>query len=145
MRRMAVAMLALGVATLGVAALGGPILGAPAALAQDARPEFSVDQTRLPPLLIVQPKAERDRQSLVAAGVGAVAGIVVVDVVTGGLALAPLGLPTFASLTAPAGAAPAAPVTYTMIQQILAGLTTMVAALGGGYVGMLVAGPVAAP
>jgi hypothetical protein len=144
MRRMAVvtAMPALGLAL--VVSCFAPAK----ARAQDARPEFSIDQMRLPPLLLVQPKAERDQQSLLAAGVGAVAGIVVVDVVTGGLALAPLGLPTFASLTAApvaAGAAAPAPVTYTLVQQVLAGVTTMVATLGGGYIGMLVAGPVATP
>jgi hypothetical protein len=125
-------------------ALGAPTLGTPMALAQDARPEFSVDSTRLPPLIMVQPKSERDRQSLIAAGAGAVIGIVAVDVVTGGLALAPLGLPTFASLTGGGAAAAPAP-TYTLVQQVLAGLTTMVAALGGGYVGMVVAGPVTMP
>jgi hypothetical protein len=138
MRRTAVAMAMLA-ATLP--------LGAPMALAQDARPELSVDAARLPPLMIVQPKTERDRQSLIAAGAGAIIGIVAADVVTGGLLLAPLGLPTFSSLVGggAAAAAPAVAPTYTVVQQITAGLSTLVAALGGGYVGMLVAGPVATP
>ena len=105
MRRTArvMALLALGLPTLGAT------LGAATASAQDAKPEFAVDETRLPPLLIVQPKAERDRQSLIAAGIGAVAGIVVADVVTGGLLLLPLGLPSFSSLVGGGAGAAAGP------------------------------------
>jgi len=148
MRRTAIVM-----AMLAALPLSGPlsgVLGATPALAQEARPDFSVNEALLPPLIVVQPKNERDRQSLVAAGAGAIIGIVAVDVVTGGLLLAPLGLPTFSSMfgggaAAAAGAAAVPAPTYTVVQQILGGVSTMVAALGGGYIGMLVAGPVTTP
>jgi hypothetical protein len=137
MRRTAVVL-----AMLAALPLSG-LPGAATAFAQEARPDLSINTALLPPLLVVQPKSERDRQSLVAAGAGAIVGIVAVDVVTGGLLLAPLGLPSFSSLFGGGGAAVAVPApTYTVVQQITAGLSTMVAALGGGYVGMLVAGPV---
>jgi hypothetical protein len=134
---------------------GGQQAGGQKAGSQEAQPEFSVDAARLPEVPQVQSKLERERQTLLAAGIGGVLGIVAADVLTGGLLLAPLGLPTFSALvgggaaaTPAAAAAPAVAVaapTYTVAQQVLAGMTSMLAALGGGYIGTQVAGPVQPP
>ncbi len=122
--------------------------GAGLALAAEGRPDLAVDEAQLPALPMLYSKAERTQRSLLAGGIGAVGGIVIADVITGGLLLAPLGLPTIAALSgaapAPAGAAAAAP-TYSFIQQVMAGVASLVAALGGGYIGMHVAGPPADP
>lgn len=147
MRLRAMAMITLAVAL----APGGP-----AALAAEGRPDLAVDEAQLPPLPPIYSKVERTQRSLVAAGVGAVGGVVIADAVTGGLLLAPLGLPTFATLfgggtaaavpgAAAAGAAAVPAPTYTLVQQVLAGVASMVAALGGGYIGMRIAGPTAEP
>lgn len=147
MRLSATAMITLALAL--ASAPGGA--GCGAARAAEGRPDLAIDEAQLPPLPPVYSQVERTQHSLVAAGVGAVGGVVIADVVTGGLLLAPLGLPTFATLLGggpPAAAAGAAAVpapTYTLVQQVLAGVASMVAALGGGYIGMRIAGPPAEP
>ncbi len=121
-------------------ALALPAVQPRPAAAGEARPDFSVDPGSLPAPPQILTRAERDQQAMVAAATGAVAGIVVADVLTGGLLLAPLGLPAFATLMGGGAAAVPAP-TYTVVQQVLAGVASLTAALGGGYVGMRVAGP----
>ena len=120
-------------------------LGAPAALAEDARPDLSVDAARLPPLQETMSKADRDRRALIAAGTGAVVGIVVADIFTGGLLLAPLGLPGTNSLFGGAAAAAGPAPSYTIVQQVAAGLAVLASALGGGYIAVQVAAPPSIP
>jgi hypothetical protein len=75
---------------------------------------------------------------LMASGAGAAIGILLADLVTGGLLLAPLGVPSASQLFVAAGAGAAAP-TYSVAQRVLAGVATMAAAVGGGYLGGYVA------
>lgn len=128
-----------------------PALPAPAAAQQQAAPApapqkpadplLRVNPADLPPLPPVIPAAERQQMVLMASGAGAVIGVLVVDLVTGGLLLAPLGVPgatSFLSFGAGGAAAAAAP-TYTIAQRVLAGAATIASAVGGGYIGSYVA------
>lgn len=112
------------------------------ALAQaPAKPSLSVDASQLPPIPPVIPEAEREQAVLVATGAGAAVGVILADIVTGGLLLAPLGVPSAASLVGLGGggaAAAAAPV-YSAAQRFFAGVATIAVAVGGGYIGGYVA------
>jgi hypothetical protein len=135
----------LGIPTLGIPTLGKPTLG---------KPTISIDLSELPPLPPVVPADERRQAALIATGAGAAIGILVADILTGGVLLAPLGLPSastfFSAEPAVAAAAPAGAVagvapaaiagpTYSLAQQLLAGVASFAAAVGGGYVGSYVA------
>jgi hypothetical protein len=76
---------------------------------------------------------------LVATGAGAAVGVILADLVTGGLLLAPLGVPSAATLVGFGGAAGVAAPTYSVAQRLLAGVASIAAAIGGGYVGGYVA------
>jgi hypothetical protein len=104
-----------------------------------------LDLSVLPPLPPIIPASERNRLVLLSTGAGAAFGVILVDLVTGGLLLAPLGVPGAAALftagggaAATAAAAAVAPV-YSIAQRVLAGVATMAAAGGGGYFGAYVA------
>ena len=141
------------------AAAHGAAAESPAAVPQPAAgPQLQVDRAQLPPPPSFVAPAKRSKMLLLETGVGAVAGIVVVDVATGGLLLAPLGLPSFASLFGSAAAAapvaaPAAgaaavaaePAGYTIAQRLLAGVGTMASALAGGYLAPLLVDPASLP
>jgi hypothetical protein len=117
-----------------------PVLPQPA-LAQDApKPSLSVDTSKLPPLPPIVPAEQREQMVLVATGAGAAIGVILADIVTGGLLLAPLGIPSAASLVSfGGGAAAVAPPTYSVAQRLLAGVASIAAAVGGGYLGGYVA------
>jgi hypothetical protein len=105
------------------------------ALAQDvAKPAPHFDPSQLPPLPPVVPVEQRQRTLVVSEGAGAVFGVLLVDFVSGGLLLTPLGVPSAATLFSAASPAIVQPA-YTVTQQALAGLATFAAAMGGGYVG----------
>ena len=111
------------------------------ALAQDAaKPGLSIDPSKLPPLPPIVPAEQREQVVLMATGAGAAVGVILADIVTGGLLLAPLGVPSAAALVGlgGGGAAAAAP-TYSVAQRLLAGVASIAAAVGGGYVGGYVA------
>jgi hypothetical protein len=74
---------------------------------------------------------------LVGTGAGAVVGILAADLLTGGLLLAPLGVPSVSSWLG-GGAALVAPPTYSLAQRALAGVATLAAGIGGGYLGGIV-------
>jgi len=104
-------------------------------------PQLRVDLSQLPPLPPVIPSSERQQMVLMATGAGAAIGILVVDLVSGGLLLAPLGIPgadALLRLGAGGGAAVAAP-TYSIVQRGLAVIATAASAIGGGYIGSYVA------
>jgi len=120
-----------------------------AALAQDAAkpapsPALTVDPAQLPPLPRVIPAGRQEQMILVATGAGAAITVILADILTGGLLLAPLGVPGTGSLlglsggtpatVAAAAAAAAAPV-YSVTQRLIAGIVTIAAAWGGGYLG----------
>jgi hypothetical protein len=124
--------------------------GPPTAWAQDTKPAISVDVSSLPPLPPLVSADQRRRAALIATGAGAVIAVFLADIVTGGMLLAPLGVPSATSLfESGAAAAPAAPAmtatgtaavaiaapTYTVAQQVLAGVASFAAAVGGGYIG----------
>jgi hypothetical protein len=133
----------------GMTLAGGLAFASPGALAQSSATLLPatllpVDRSALPQPPIYVAPAERNKAKLFATGAGAAVGIVVVDVLSGGLLLAPLGLPAFGELfgagaraPAPVGAVVAAvpEVTYSISQRVLAAVGTMAAALGGGYLG----------
>ncbi len=121
----------------------------PRAWAEDTKPAITVDVSSLPPLPPVVSADQRRRAALVATGAGAVIAVFLADIVTGGMLLAPLGVPSATSLfeggaatpavsamtaTGAAAAAIAAP-TYSVAQQVLAGVASFAAAVGGGYIG----------
>ena len=130
-----------GIATPGIATSGIATSGKPA----PGKPTLSIDLAVLPPLPPVVPADERRQAALIATGAGAAIGILLADILTGGVLLAPLGLPSastmFSAEPAAAAAAPAAVVgpTYSVAQQLLAGVASFAAAVGGGYVGSYVA------
>ncbi|MEA2738486.1 MAG: hypothetical protein QOH05_1793 [Acetobacteraceae bacterium] len=108
--------------------------------AMSSEPVLRIDPSTLPPLPPVIPASERNQMVLLSTGAGAAIGVIVVDLVTGGLLLSPLGVPGAAALltVGGGGAAVAAP-TYSIAQRVLAGIATMAAAAGGGYLGAYVA------
>jgi xanthosine utilization system XapX-like protein len=99
---------------------------------------LSIDPSTLPALPPIVPAAQREQMALVATGAGAAVGVMLADIVTGGLLLAPLGVPSAVSLVGLGGAAVAAP-TYSLAQRVLAGVASVAAAIGGGYVGSYLA------
>lgn len=144
MRR--IVMTALGCVCL---TLGGMAPGATAAFAATAADDPAAAPALPPPalppvdrgLLPEPPRFEsledRSKLKLFATGAGAMVGIVVVDAASGGLLLAPLGLPSLGGAFSAAGAtAAAAPeVAYTLSQRALAAVATVAVALGGAYLG----------
>lgn len=110
------------------------------AQAPPAKPILSVDPAQLPPIPPVIPEAQREQAVLVAAGAGAAVGVILADIVTGGLLLAPLGVPSAVSLVGlGGGAAGAAAPVYSVAQRFFAGVATIAVAIGGGYIGGYVA------
>ena len=111
------------------------------ALAQaPTKPTLSVDPSQLPPIPPVIPAAQREQAVLVATGAGAAIGVILADIVTGGLLLAPLGVPSAVSLVGlGGGAAGAAAPVYSAAQRFFAGIATIAVAVGGGYFGGYVA------
>jgi hypothetical protein len=121
----------------------------PTAWAEDTKPAISVDVSSLPPLPPVVSADQRRRAALIATGAGAVIAVFLADIVTGGMLLAPLGVPSATSLFESGAATPAVPTmtaagtaaaaiaapTYTVAQQVLAGVASFAAAVGGGYIG----------
>jgi hypothetical protein len=106
---------------------------------QQAESMPRLDQSQLPPLPPVIPAAERNRLVLLATGAGAAIGVIVVDLVTGGMLLSPLGLPGAAAiLTFGGGGAAVAAPTYSIAERLFASVATVGAAVGGGYVGAYV-------
>jgi hypothetical protein len=105
---------------------------------QPATPALSIDVATLPALPPIVSAAQRDQMVFVATGAGAAVGVLVVDLVTGGLLLAPLGVPSAVSLVGFGGAAVAAP-TYSVAQRVLAGVASVATAVGGGYIGRYLA------
>jgi hypothetical protein len=103
------------------------------------QPSLSVDTSKLPPLPPIVPAEQREQMVLVATGAGAAIGVILADMVTGGLLLAPLGIPSAASLVGFGGGAAVAPPTYSVAQRLLAGVASIAAAVGGGYIGGYVA------
>lgn len=110
------------------------------AVAQQSAPALSVDPADLPPLPPIVSAAERNQFVLLATGAGATMGVIAVEIITGGMLLSPLGLPSAAALLTlgGGGVAIAAP-TYTIAQRLLAGVATAAAAMGGGYFGGYIA------
>ena len=103
-------------------------------------PYLRVDPSQLPPLPPVIPSSERQQMVLMATGAGAAIGILVVDLVSGGLLLAPLGIPgADALLRLGAGGGAVAAPTYSFVQRGLAVIATAASAIGGGYIGSYVA------
>lgn len=128
-------------------AFGGAILAAvmaasPAsAWAQDAaHPPSGLTEGDPPPLPPVVSAEKRSRYVWVSTGAGAVIGVLLADIVTGGILMAPLGLPSAAAFLI-AGAPEIAPPTYSIAQRLLAGVATIAAVAGGGYVGKSLAKP----
>jgi hypothetical protein len=110
------------------------------ALAQGtSQPSVSVDTSKLPSLPPIVPAEQREQMVLVATGAGAAIGVILADMVTGGLLLAPLGVPSAATLVGFGGGAAVAPPTYSIAQRLLAGVASIAAAVAGGYVGGYVA------
>ncbi len=121
------------------------------ALAQDAAkptiaPMLSIDPAQLPPLPRVVPAGRQEQMILVATGAGAAITVILVDVISGGLLLAPLGVTGSGSLfgfgggaaplsAAAAAAAAAAVPVYTVSQRLISGIVTIAIAWGGGYLG----------
>jgi len=118
------------VATTGPAPTTGPVL--------------AIDPAQLPPLPHIVPSGKQDQMALVATGAGAAIAVILADIVTGGLLLAPLGVTGTGSLLGLGGAAPAtaaaaaaaaaAPV-YSVAQRLISGIITIAVAWGGGYLG----------
>jgi hypothetical protein len=115
----------------------GLLLGNGMAAAQEAKPAITLDMSKLPPLVPTTQHEGRARGMLIGTGAGAVIGILAADLLTGGLLLAPLGVPSVSSWLG-GGAALAAPPTYSLAQRALAGVATLAAGVGGGYLGGLV-------
>jgi hypothetical protein len=105
---------------------------------QSATPTLSIDVSKLPALPPIVSAAQRDQMVFVATGAGAAIGLMAVDLVTGGLLLAPLGVPSAVSLVGFGGAAVAAP-TYSVAQRVLAGVASVATAVAGGYIGRYLA------
>jgi hypothetical protein len=118
-----------------------------------SKPPVVVDLAELPPLPPVVPSDERRQAALIATGAGAAIGVLLADILTGGMLLAPLGVPSASALFSAQPAAVAAPAvaatgaavtavavpTYTVAQELLAGVASFAAAVGGGYVGSYLA------
>jgi len=111
-----------------------PVLPVPAIAQPATAPAPAAD----PGLPQVVPAWQRNQVVLFSTGAGAAVGVIVADIVTSGALLSPLGLPGAAALLTLGGAATAAP-TYTIAQRILAGVGTVAAAAGGGYIGSYLA------
>lgn len=94
---------------------------------------LNFDPAQLPPLPPIIPAARRDQTVLIATGAGAAIGVIIADLVTGGMLLAPLGVPNVLSLGGAAVGA-AAP-TYSIAQRLFAGVASIAAAISGGYIG----------
>jgi hypothetical protein len=110
-------------------ALLGLLLLAPLARAQTA----ASTNAQLPPVV---PAREVSELRVLIAGAGAVAGVLITDLVTGGALLAPLGLPSAASmLTIGPAVVAAVPPSFTIIERAFAGAASVAAALSGGYLG----------
>jgi hypothetical protein len=114
-----------------------PGLSAPAAA--QSRPDAAAmaDDPGLPQVV---PTSRRNRYVGLSTAGGAVLGVILVDIVAGGILLSPLGLPSAAALVSVEAAAAARP-TYLLVQRLFAGVATAAAAVGGGYVGSRVARP----
>lgn len=107
------------------------------AAAQSLPQAILADDPGLPPVL---PASQRNQYVKLSTGAGAVLGVIVVDIVTGGMLLSPLGLPSAAAfLTAEAMAA--VPPTYSIAQRLFAGVASVAAAFGGGYFGSYLVRP----
>lgn len=120
-----------------VALAAGLLLGNTMAVAQTAAPTIPFDESKLPRMDSPTQYEDRSRPMLLGTGAGAVLGILAADLLTGGLLLAPLGVPAVATWLG-AGAALAAPPTYSLAQRLLAGVATLAAGVGGGYLGGIV-------
>lgn len=125
------ATLVVAILTLGVLGGGGM------ARAQDAKPTITLDTSQLPSMPLRVQREERNRSVLMGTGAGAAVGILAADLITGGLLLAPLGIPAVGTWLG-GGVAIAAP-TYSLAQRVFAGVATLAAGIGGGYLGGLVA------
>lgn len=108
---------------------GGPVE------AQEAKSRIELDLSKLPALPTPELREERSRAVLMASGAGAVMGILAADLVTGGILLAPLGVPSVAAWFNAVAALP--PPTYSLAQRALAGVATLAAGVGGGYLGVI--------
>lgn len=119
------------------------VAASPAATAQGVNlPAAVTDPEDLPRLPPVVPEKQRTRYVWLATGAGAAIGVIVADVVTGGLLLSPLGFPSAAvALTLEAAGPAIAPPTYSIGQRLLAGVATVAAAVGGGYLGSYLGQP----
>jgi len=123
--------------TLAAAALTvGLLLGNGMAAAQDAKPAITLDMSKLPRQVPGTQHENRQRGMLMGTGAGAVIGILAADLLSGGLLLAPLGVPSVSSWLG--GGAALAPPTYSLAQRALAGVATLAAGVGGGYLGGIV-------
>lgn len=124
---------------LAIAMLGLLIAGSNTAVAQTAQtaptPGLELNLSELPASPNQQLKPAPNLALLM--GTGAVIGVVLADVVSGGALLAPLGAPSTWSVfgggpaNAAAGAASAG---YSVAQRILAAVATGTAAVLGGYI-----------
>ena len=103
------------------------------AIAQDKKPAITLDTSQLPSVPLRAQRDERNRSVLLATGAGAAMGILAADLATGGLLLAPLGVPAVGTWFG-GGVAIAAP-TYSLAQRLFAGVATLAAGIGGGYLG----------
>jgi hypothetical protein len=103
-------------------------LAAGTAIAQPVQPERPAVPATLPPII---PIAPRSQMVVLASGAGAVIGVLATDIVTGGMLLSPLGLPSAAAFLTLGGTAP----TYSIVQRVFAGIAVVAAAAGGGYLG----------
>ena len=117
------------------------VLGGRVALAQgasvppDAKPAITLDISKLPPMPAPPMREARNRAVLIATGAGAAVGILAADILTGGILLAPLGIPSVSAWFGAAAAVPAP--TYTLGQRVVAGVATLAAGMRGGYLGGL--------
>lgn len=107
------------------------------AAAQSTPQTIAADDPGLPPVL---PASQRNQYVKLSTGAGAILGVIVVDIVTGGMLLSPLGLPSAAALLT-AEAVAAAPPTYSIAQRLFAGVATVAAVVGGGYFGSYLVRP----
>jgi hypothetical protein len=140
-------------------------LGPSSALAQQAADEAGKNPpSQLPPLRPIVVTTERKPISILAGGIGAAVGIIVVDAIVGGLLLPPLGLPSGAVILGLAGAAAEAPAaaaaapvaaaagaapavaavraalpavvpSFTVAERLFAVVGSIASGVGGGYLG----------
>jgi hypothetical protein len=119
------------------------------AMAQNARPDLAIDMSRLPampPPLKMDVDNEARLGRLIGQSFGAVAGIALVEIASGGLLLAPLGFSLIAGAEAAAvpAAAPAAAtavvnVGYSLSAKALSVIAVAASAVAGAYAGGKVA------